>query len=398
MTILYFYQYFTTPGGSWGTRVYEFARRWAQKGDKIIVVTSIYDKSDLKASGISTTMDFDGIEVIILNLKISNRHHVIRRLLTFIGYALLSSYYALRIRADIVIASSGPITVAIPGLIAHHLRRRKLIMEVRDLWPEGAIEMGMLKSALSRRFAFWLTKACYRASSKIVTLSPGMAEYIREKYGFTNVESVPNASDNELFSKNTEDFIVPGWAAGKKIFLYTGNIGKVNNSWLIVKAAELVTNPEVMFLFIGEGQQRQEIQNYIDEKNLSNIKILSLIPKNELVAWVQRAYFALVPLEGKPILDTSSPNKLFDAMAAGTPVIQTTQGWIKDLLERTECGVTVPFDSPRVLAAEINDLVEKPELRYKMGKNAKKAATELFDRDALSDKMYAIIQEVSQNA
>lgn len=396
MRILYFYQYFSTPNGSWGTRVFEFAKRWAKEGDKVVVITSIYDKSDLKSSGISELQNYDGVEVRVLNIHISNKHRFLYRIWTFFLYSVLSSWYALTTRADVVIASSGPITVGIPGLVARYLRGRKLIFEVRDMWPEGAIQMGLITKPWAQKLAYRFERLCYRAASRIVALSPGMQKEILEKIGEAKVESVPNASDNDLFSRDTSSFVLPDWAKGKRIFLYTGNIGQVNNSMLLVRAAELLKekSPEVLFLLIGDGQQREEISRYSAEHNIHNLRILGLMPKSDLVAWVQRAYFMLVPLEGKPILDTSSPNKLFDAMAASVPVIQTTQGWIKDLLEVNSCGITIPYNRPDLLAEEILRLVADPNLRDSMAVNAKRVAEGEFDRGFLADKMRGIIKEV----
>ncbi|MCX6352080.1 MAG: glycosyltransferase, partial [Bacteroidetes bacterium] len=153
-------------------------------------------------------------------------------------------------------------------------------------------------------------------------------------------------------------------------------------------------NPEVLFLFIGDGQQRQEIENYIKEKEMENVKILPLMPKKDLVAFVQKSYFLLVPLAGKPILDTSSPNKLFDAFAAGIPVIQNTQGWIKELLANNNCGITIPADDFKMLADEIKRLLLNQELRDEMGRNAKRLGNTEFSRDFLAEKMHAIIRDV----
>ncbi|MCX6351896.1 MAG: glycosyltransferase, partial [Bacteroidetes bacterium] len=178
MTILYFYQYFSTPNGSFGTRVFEFSKRWAKKGDKIIVVTSIYDKSDLKASGISSKLNYEGVEVRVLNIVISNKYSFLYRIWTFFAYAILSSYYALVIKCDVIIASSGPITVGIPGLVGRYLRGRKLIFEVRDLWPEGAVQMGILNNKSLQKLAYAFEKWCYTAARKVVTLSPGMQNEI----------------------------------------------------------------------------------------------------------------------------------------------------------------------------------------------------------------------------
>src|SRR5690606_15584636 len=146
MKIVYFYQYFSTPNGSWGTRVYEFAKEWVDQGHEVTVVTSIYSKSDLVAEKLVEDQVFEGIKVKVLNVIIDNKQSFIKRILSFIKYSLLSSYYAIKLPADVVIASSGPITIGIPGLISKYIRGRKLIFETRDLWPEGAIELGIIKN------------------------------------------------------------------------------------------------------------------------------------------------------------------------------------------------------------------------------------------------------------
>src|SRR5699024_7074069 len=107
---------------------------------------------------------------------------------------LFSSYYALRLKADVVIASSGPITVGIPGLLAKYIRGRKLVFEVRDLWPQGAIELGFIKNKYVQRFTYWFEKQCYKASSYIITLSPGMTADIRERFGYKNIDDVTNSA------------------------------------------------------------------------------------------------------------------------------------------------------------------------------------------------------------
>jgi glycosyltransferase involved in cell wall biosynthesis len=264
------------------------------------------------------------------------------------------------------------------------------------MWPEGAIQMGLLQNKTVQKIAYFIEKTCYKAATRIVTLSPGAKKEIEERFGMTKVESVPNASDNTLFSGDTSSFVVPDYLQGKKLFLYTGNIGKVNNSWLVVKAAEILKNEgddRAFFLFIGDGQQREEIQQYITDKNLNNMLILGLMPKSDLVAYVQRAFFMLVPLEGKPILDTSSPNKLFDALAAGIPAIQNTQGWIKELLDTENCGFTIPYNRPDELARRCKEMMDNPALRDEMAVNAKRTAIEQFDRDMLSEKMHKVLLE-----
>lgn len=234
MKIVYFYQYFSTPKGSWGTRVYEFAAEWVKQGHDVTVVTSVYSKSDLKAEKFIEDQDFDGIKVKIINVTIDNKQPFLKRIFSFIQYALTSSWFALTLKADVVIASSGPITVGIPGLIAKYVRGRKLVFETRDLWPEGAIELGIIKNPMIKKLSYWFEKKCYNASSLIVSLSSGMREHIVARHGHPNVIDVTNAANIELFS-TPQPFNSKGEIEAKKYAIYTGNIGDVNNSWWLLK-------------------------------------------------------------------------------------------------------------------------------------------------------------------
>ena len=200
MKILYFYQYFATSKGSWGTRIHEFTREWVKKGHEVTVVTSVYSKSDISASKFIDTQYFDGVKVIIINVRIDNRQSFLKRIFSFLTYSLISCWYALTYPAQVVIASSGPITVGIPGLIAKVFRGRKLVFESRDLWPDGAIELGIIKNPLMIKAARWFEKFCYSSSDLIVALSIGMEKEILSKAPNRNVITVTNAANIALFS------------------------------------------------------------------------------------------------------------------------------------------------------------------------------------------------------
>jgi len=390
MRILYFYQYFTTPKGAWGTRVYEFARRWAQAGDKVTVVTSVYDKSDLKPSSLIGTFDIDGIEVKVINVRLSNKHGVIPRLWTFSAYALVASWYALTRRADVVVASSGPITVGIPGLVARFLRRRPLVFEVRDLWPEGAIELGYLRHPWLIRLARGFEHLCYNASTVVVALSEGMAEWIREFYGFDRTVVIPNASDNALFGAHDDEPPPEGLDPSRPLVIYTGTLGVTDDCAQIVRAAEELqrrNRSEIDVVMIGDGKERVMLEEMAREKGLANLRFLGLMPKTEVARWLRRARCALITFREVPFTDTMSPNKMFDAFAAGVPVVQTTQGWIRQLTMRERCGITVLPNDAAAAAEAILLLVDDPDLRDEMGRNARRVAREQFDRDVLAGRM-----------
>jgi len=396
--ILYFYQYFTTPRGSYGTRVYEFAKRWVEKGHQVTVVTSVYAKSDIRASGFVDRQLHDGIDVRVINVTIDNRQSILRRIGSFIQYMCVSCWFALTLPADVVIASSGPLTAGVPGLVARYLRGRKFVFEVRDLWPEVAVELGIIKNRLLIKLAYWFEKRCYRASSHIIALSPGMKADINERFGLDNITSVTNSANISLFGtkiKNPDlkDLLPLRYA------IYNGNIGEVNNSEWLFNAAKLIGEQgrsDLKIVLAGDGQQKAELEKRAIDEGVSNFVLLGLMPKNQLVGLIQNALVSTVPLKGAKILDTSSPNKFFESLAAGVPVVQNTNGWMKDYLEVNKVGYTLDPDDPVALSDLLIQLADNPALAREMGDRAKVLAARDFDKDILADKMLDALLEAAE--
>jgi glycosyltransferase involved in cell wall biosynthesis len=400
MRILYFYQYFTIPKGSYSTRVYEFARRWVKAGDTVTVVTSVYDKSGINSQRLISRFEIDGIDVRIINIRLSNKHGMVFRLFTFAAYALLASWYALTLPADVVVCSSGPLTVGIPGLLARYVRRRPLVFEVRDLWPEGAVQLGVLRQGLVIRLARWFERLCYRSAAKVVVLSEGMARWIREAYGFENMEVIPNASDNELVDTLENGWELPGWARGKQLALYTGTLGLIDDCSQILAVARITQEQNINdleYVLIGDGKERLQLENKMRTLNLRHVHFLGLLPKKEVMRWLKTSCCALFTVKDKPFLSTASPNKLFDAFAAGVPVVQATQGWIKELIEREQCGITVPMNDPAAMADAVVRLARGNGLRGRLGANAKRVAIEQVDRSALAQRMRGVLVRAARH-
>lgn len=387
MKILIFYQYFTTPKGSWGTRIYEFSKEWVKKGHEVTVVTSIYSKSDLKAVKFIENQIFEGIKVKVLNIKIDNKQPIIKRIFSFILYSIISSWYAFTLKADIVIASSGPITVGIPGLISKIFSKKKLVYEVRDLWPEVPIEIGVIKNVFFKKVAYFFEKKLYENASLVVGLSPGIRDHIISNFNHKNVISVTNSANLNLFGEkkyfddnilNENDFYG----------IYTGNIGEINNSFWLVDAARNLKNKNIdniKIVLVGDGQLKPEIISIIKKEKLINLIHFDLMPKERLVPYIQNANLSFVPLSPNPILDTSSPNKFFESLAAGVPVIQTTKGWIKDYIEINNVGFNLEGNDSESLSELLIKLKNNPKILDNMKQNSRKCAVRDFDQIALSD-------------
>lgn len=389
MHILYLYQYFGTPKGSWSTRVYEISKFWIEQGVKVTVITSPYDKSDIRINSkkLVSRCELDGIELIIINAGDSNRFSKLKRIKRAILFALISSFYAIRIKCDVVISSSGPITIGIPGLIATFISKKKFVFEVRDLWPSGAIEMGLINSSVAKRIALYFEKICYKKSDLIVACSEGMESDISERYGYRHTIVIPNACDFELFNKVDANYEFPDWLKDTdKLLIYTGSLGFMDACDEIILGFNLIKEKlNVKLVFIGDGTERKSLEKLVNDLKLNQyVHFMGLISKNEVVQWYQRSLISFVVFKNFPVLSTSSPNKMFDSFAAGVPVIQNTKGWISKLIDEKNLGFNVESNNPIDMSRVIQQSLTQRELLETMKFNALQVAKNDFNREYLA--------------
>lgn len=396
MNILIFYQYFGTPKGGWSTRYYEFTRRWVKQGHQVTIVTSPYYKSDIIARGFVSRQEVEGIRLIVIDSPDSNKASFIKRAWSALRFACISIYFSIIEPHDIVLSSSGPITTAIPGLISKWFRKKPFIFEVRDLWPKGGIEMGKLKNPLLRKIALWFEKLVYSNADLVVACSKGMEAGVLEIDPETQTVVIPNSSDLELFGGESESPKFPNdFNTSLPTFLYAGSLGEMDDCSQIIEGLKLVYGTHINMVFIGDGAEKYDLEE--KAKTLpSNINIyfLGLIPKTEVVKWFSIASASFVTFKDRPVLHTNSPNKMFDSFAAGVPIIQSTRGWIYELIRKEQCGINVDPDSPLSFAEAILLLTKDKELSLSMGASARRLAETEFNRGKLSQLYLKKISEI----
>jgi glycosyltransferase involved in cell wall biosynthesis len=387
MKILIFYQYFGTPQGGWSTRYYEFTRRWVKAGHQVTVVTSPYYKSDIKPKGFVSRQMVEGVELIVINSPDSNKDSFSKRAWNAIRFALVSCFYAIKEPHDLVLSSSGPITAALPGLLSKWFRGKKMVFEVRDLWPSGGIEMGKLRNPWLVRMALAFERKIYSDSDLVVACSEGMEKGVLAVRHDCPTIVIPNSSDVDLFHTKSSNLDFPvGFPKGIPILLYAGSLGEMDDCSQILMGLGLVKNYDFRMVFIGDGTERRHLEQLTAQLGLdSKVSFLGLIPKTEVVKWFAVSRASFVTFKNLPILHTNSPNKLFDSFAAGVPVIQTTQGWIAALIDREKCGITADADSPRAMADAIEILLGNPDRAEEMGQAALRIAKGQFNREVLAE-------------
>ena len=398
MKILIFYQYFGTPKGKWSTRMYELTRRWVDRGHQVTVVTSPYEKSDIKIEKFIEHIKIEGIDLIVINSADSNRDGIAKRISKALIFSIMSCYYALTIKCDVVMASSGPITIGLPALLTKWFRRKSMVFEVRDLWPDGAIELGKLNNTVLRKIAIYFERLCYKNAALVVPCSKGMEDGVLKKLPSAKTLVIPNASDVELFSKvSDEDKKLPTIYLGKKLFLYAGSLGLMDEVEQVIEGMRLVKDPRVVWLIIGDGAEKEHLQQLVSKYELTNVHFLGIMPKTEVIKWFARVEATFVTFKDLKVLHTSSPNKMFDSFAAGVPIIQSTKGWIRELVERTECGINVEPYKPEQFAHAIERIASDKCYRDKLAINAKLLAETEFNRDTLAQMYLQKMEAIFDN-
>ncbi len=401
MHILYLHQYFVPPDASGGTRSYEMARRLVAAGHRVTMVTSTaYFPARYGLTAPRNTLTLDGIDVVAIRSDYSNRMSYSRRLLAFGEFALRSGLEALRGNPDVIFATSTPLTIAVPGFLASVRHRIPMVFEVRDLWPDLPIAMGALKNPLLVKAARVLEHFAYHRSARVVALSPAIQAGIeRTGYPADRIAVIPNSADNERFKVGPEagEAFLADYPhlRGGPLVCYAGTLGKANAvGYLAEVAAHMKSlDPSVRFLVIGDGYERDAIEKRARELGVlgQNFWLERPIPKEKMPGLLSAATVSTVLLGPDPLLWEGSPNKLFDGLASGTPVLINYGGWQAEMLQRAGAGIVVPNDAPAAAARELHALLGDSARLRTLGAAARRAADEEFDRTALARKLEAVL-------
>lgn len=396
MKVLYFHQYFKIPKGPGGIRSYKFARKLIERGHEVTMVsgyvpsvmTGLKDPfKDGRRTGV-----VDEIEVIELELPYSNYDSLVRRAFTFIRFALRSTWIALIRDYDVVFATSTPLTAGIPGIFTSLLRRKKFIFEVRDLWPELPREMGVVTNPVVLKAMDILEWLSYHTTVKCIGLSPGIVEGIKRRgIRAENIAMIPNGCDLDIFSpREGERFYPEGFAQSDFIAVFTGAHGIANGLDAVLDVAmELKSRGrnDIKFLMVGNGKLKPQLIERAKQENLDNCIFWDTIPKKDLATLLQQVDLGLMILANVPAFYYgTSPNKFFDYIAAGLPVLNNYPGWLADMITENRCGIVVEPGAPKAFADTMESLVEQRHQLPLMGANARQLAEREFDRAALSDK------------
>jgi len=395
MPILYLHQYFKTPKEPGGTRSYWFAKELIKKGFDVTMLTSRNKQTKLIEKE-----EFDGINVIYIRNPYDNNMHIYQRLISFMKFMVVSTYIALRQKnIQLVFATSTPLTIGFPALILKWFKGKNFIFEVRDLWPEFPIQIGALQNKLLQKLAICFEKIIYNNSEHVIALSPGMKEGVAKYIPEQKVSEIPNmAKIDFFFPRKINEKIAKQFDINIQKFnvIHFGAMGVANGLEYIIETAKICEEKQISdveFLFLGEGMTEKKLKQLVHSFGLSNVKFLGAQPMSITSEIVNIADCSIVSFLNLPVLETNSPNKLFDSLSAGKPIIVNSAGWTKQMVEANNCGMFTDPESPLELWEKISFLKKNPSICKEMSHNARKLAETTYDKSILSKKFAKLIKE-----
>lgn len=397
MKILYIHQYYRTPDEGGAIRSWHLTGALRKAGHEVTVLTAHSEGKRLEKT-------IQGCRVVYLPVAYQQEFSYRRRIQAFLRFVRLGVRFIRKHHeVDLVYASSTPLTVGLLALFAKWRFRIPYIFEVRDLWPEAPIQLGVLKGWLLRSLAQKLEKKFYDGAEKLVALSPDMRHHIEQKTK-TPIAVITNMASCPFFAsgQETEQAIRLQLGVSKNDFLisYCGAAGPVNDLGQLIEIARKLkrTHLPVKILIAAKGSALPLLKERAQALSLDNLRFLPYGGKEKVRDILQVSQAAYISFQPLPVLGSNSPNKFFDGLAAGKLIITNTQGWIKDLVEAHHCGIYHTPHDPAMLLEQLSVFLKDEALLHTYQENARQLAERYFDVSIQTQKLLKWIDPAYREA
>jgi glycosyltransferase involved in cell wall biosynthesis len=382
--VLLLHQHFNTPAKGGAIRSYYLAKALVDAGIHVTVITAHADKYKVE--------NVEGIEVHFLCVPYDNRYGFYKRSVSFINYVWRTVRLARRFRdSDFCYAMSVPLTVGIAAMVIRILYRIPFIFEVGDLWPDAPIQLGYIKNWLFKKILYGLENKIYRSAHAIVALSPAIRSAIEQKLpGKKAIHLIPNMSDTDFFRLQPKNSVLQRTfkVENKFVIAYIGAIGVANGLHHFVDCARAskAAGLPVQFFLCGDGAMLSSLHQMVWDEALDNFTIVPFQNREgvrELLKVTDATFISYLPA---PILETGSPNKYFDGLAAGKLIIVNFGGWIRDEIETNRCGFYVDQSNAGDFVKKITPFLYSEKLVKHYQQASRTLAENNYSRMMLSEK------------
>ena len=404
MHILIIHQAFASFDEPGGTRHFEFARLLAARGHRVTVIASPVsyitgEKTLLPPSSAKTTGEREGNEVEILRARVYSAHHksFFHRMLAFFSFMFSSFWIGLGVKkVDLVWGTSPPIFQSVTAWTLARLKGARFLFEVRDLWPQFAVAVGVLKNPVLIRASEWLERFLYRRADQVMVNSPGFVDHVKQR-GAMRVELIPNGADPSMFkpSDNGEAFRRAYQLGEKFVVLYAGAHGMSNDLDVVLESARLlVDEPKIQLVLLGDGKEKPALMQRAGQMGLTNVTFVPSVAKSEIPKALAAADACIAILKPLDEYKTTYPNKVFDYMAAGRPIALAIDGVIREVLEDAGCGLFAEPGNSVALARVIRGLASGPRKSRAMGLKGRRYLEENFSREKIGNQLVQLIEQL----
>ncbi len=396
--ILYLHQHFSTPEGAAGTRSHALARALAQRGHAVTLACGQWQGAVTGLAGPfrhgARQGRVAGFEVVEFAIPCGNAQGLPARTLAFLRYAARAARLAGRPGWDLVIASSTPLSVALPALWARRRRGTPFLFEIRDPWPELPAALGLraplLLPAMER-----LARAACQGASAVIALTPGMGETaLARGTPPDRLHIIGQGCDLDLFGPQIAPWRPDVAGSQEMLAVYAGAHGRANGLGFLIEVAshlQAAGERRVRLLLVGEGSEKPVLMRQAAQQDLANLSFLDPLPKRELAGLLAGSQVGLLCLAPIPAFaEWTAPNKLMDYLAAGRPILSNVPGEAARLLAAGRCGETL--SSPAECAAALTRLAAEPARREAMGLAARRLAERQHDRRLLAARFVAAVE------
>jgi glycosyltransferase involved in cell wall biosynthesis len=401
MKILILHQYFLEEDGAGGSRFNEFSRLWTEMGHEVTVIAGMMPEHTMKKRPEYKGKNFmwrkqGNVDVLRCHVSETYNKSFLGRIVgyfTFIWLSMFAGIFKLKQKPDLILVTSPPLFIGITGILLSKLKGVPLVFEIRDLWPESAVDTGVLKNKFLINFFYKLEAWIYKKSSLINVLTPSFKTILIEKKNINSLKVIyiPNAADFNLSEEllqnfNPENFRKEKGVEDKFVITYVGAHGKANGLHQILQTAKLLEDTNVVFWLIGKGMYKPKLVQEAEETGLKNVVFFDPVPKKYVFKFILSSDMGASVLLKNDTFKTVYSNKTFDYMACKKPILMAIDGISRVLIEEANAGMFVDPENPQEFERIVRHYLSNPDLIKEQGESGYRFAKSNFNRIELASK------------